>query len=229
MAVRGPLVNQIALTAERLWWQLSLRGEMRTVGLARRGGRVPADHRPAAAAPGPRRRHARRAALARQPAQPPRHRASVPAGAGRRAAGGSSSPMRSFLPGQQDAPRLAGLPQARRARCGCCCRAWSSIACSTMRRHALYATLLGAGVEIHEYAGSFLHAKVAVIDDAWATVGSSNLDPFSLLRWRARPTWWSPTARFAPNCARNWSLPLPRAVVEVKAATACAALGACAA
>jgi cardiolipin synthase len=41
--------------------------------------------------------------------------------------------------------------------------------------------LLRAGVEIHEYAPSFLHAKVAVIDRRWATVGSSNLDPLSLL------------------------------------------------
>jgi cardiolipin synthase A/B len=41
--------------------------------------------------------------------------------------------------------------------------------------------LLRAGVEIHEYAPSFLHAKVAVIDGHWATVGSSNLDPLSLL------------------------------------------------
>ena len=32
-----------------------------------------------------------------------------------------------------------------------------------------------------EYAPSFLHAKVAVIDGRWATVGSSNLDPLSLL------------------------------------------------
>jgi cardiolipin synthase len=45
---------------------------------------------------------------------------------------------------------------------------------------ALYDPLLGAGVEIVEYHRSFLHAKVAVIDD-WATVGSSNIDPFSLL------------------------------------------------
>ncbi len=47
------------------------------------------------------------------------------------------------------------------------------------------AALLGAGVEVHEYAASFLHAKVAVIDaqttKPWATVGSSNLDPLSLL------------------------------------------------
>lgn len=57
-----------------------------------------------------------------------------------------------------------------------------------MQYHAarpVYGALLAAGVEIHEYAPSFLHAKVAVIDAQgdrpWATVGSSNLDPLSLL------------------------------------------------
>ena len=45
----------------------------------------------------------------------------------------------------------------------------------------LYGQLLQAGVEIHEYHASFLHAKVAVVDGRWATVGSSNLDPLSLL------------------------------------------------
>jgi len=45
---------------------------------------------------------------------------------------------------------------------------------------ALYGTFLDAGIEIHEYHRSFLHAKVAVIDGQWATVGSSNIDPFSL-------------------------------------------------
>jgi cardiolipin synthase A/B len=45
----------------------------------------------------------------------------------------------------------------------------------------VFGALLRAGVEIHEYAPSFLHAKVAVIDGHWATVGSSNLDPLSLL------------------------------------------------
>jgi cardiolipin synthase len=47
--------------------------------------------------------------------------------------------------------------------------------------HALYGSLLAAGVEIFEYTASFLHAKVAVVDDRWATVGSSNIDPLSLL------------------------------------------------
>jgi cardiolipin synthase len=45
----------------------------------------------------------------------------------------------------------------------------------------LYRDLLAAGVEIHEYQASELHAKVAVVDSYWATVGSSNIDPFSLL------------------------------------------------
>ena len=46
---------------------------------------------------------------------------------------------------------------------------------------ALYGTLLDSGVCILEYHKSFLHAKVAVIDRTWCTVGSSNIDPFSLL------------------------------------------------
>jgi cardiolipin synthase A/B len=47
--------------------------------------------------------------------------------------------------------------------------------------HALYGSFLDAGIEIYEYHKSMMHAKVAVIDGHWATVGSSNLDPFSLL------------------------------------------------
>ena len=45
----------------------------------------------------------------------------------------------------------------------------------------LYGELLHAGVQVHEYTPAFLHAKVAVIDGDWATVGSSNIDPLSLL------------------------------------------------
>lgn len=44
----------------------------------------------------------------------------------------------------------------------------------------LYRHLLRAGVEIYEYVERPIHAKVAVIDEEWATVGSSNLDPLSL-------------------------------------------------
>ena len=48
-------------------------------------------------------------------------------------------------------------------------------------QRALYGMLLAGGIEIIEYHDSFLHAKVAVIDREWSTVGSSNIDPFSLL------------------------------------------------
>lgn len=46
---------------------------------------------------------------------------------------------------------------------------------------ALYGSLIAEGIRIVEYRSGFLHAKVAVIDDDWATVGSSNIDPYSLL------------------------------------------------
>jgi cardiolipin synthase len=44
----------------------------------------------------------------------------------------------------------------------------------------LYDHLQRDGVKIHEYCTRPLHGKVAVVDDEWATVGSSNLDPLSL-------------------------------------------------
>jgi cardiolipin synthase len=44
----------------------------------------------------------------------------------------------------------------------------------------LYHHLMNDGVRIYEYCERPLHGKVAVSDDEWATVGSSNLDPLSL-------------------------------------------------
>lgn len=44
----------------------------------------------------------------------------------------------------------------------------------------LYDHLLRAGVRIYEYCERPLHGKVALVDDEWSTVGSSNLDPLSL-------------------------------------------------
>ncbi len=46
---------------------------------------------------------------------------------------------------------------------------------------SLYHRLLDAGVHIHEYLPGLMHAKVGIVDDTWATLGSANLDPFSLL------------------------------------------------
>jgi len=50
----------------------------------------------------------------------------------------------------------------------------------TFAARLLYAYLARAGVEIYEYCERPFHGKVALVDDAWATVGSSNLDPISL-------------------------------------------------
>ncbi|MDB5883796.1 MAG: ybhO [Ramlibacter sp.] len=44
----------------------------------------------------------------------------------------------------------------------------------------LYHQMLAAGVRIYEYCERPLHGKVALMDDEWSTVGSSNLDPLSL-------------------------------------------------
>lgn len=44
----------------------------------------------------------------------------------------------------------------------------------------LYRYLTKGGVEIREFCKQPFHGKVALIDDDWATIGSSNLDPLSL-------------------------------------------------
>jgi cardiolipin synthase len=46
--------------------------------------------------------------------------------------------------------------------------------------HAFYPALLQSGVRLVEYSKTQLHAKVAVVDEMWATVGSSNCDGLSL-------------------------------------------------
>ena len=52
---------------------------------------------------------------------------------------------------------------------------------AAMAAQVLYDELRGTGVRVFEYTPAFLHAKVALVDDDWATVGSSNIDPMSLL------------------------------------------------
>ena len=55
----------------------------------------------------------------------------------------------------------------------------SSLALNAARHN--YSELLKAGVKIYERRNVVLHAKTAVIDGVWSTVGSTNLDSFSLL------------------------------------------------
>jgi cardiolipin synthase A/B len=51
---------------------------------------------------------------------------------------------------------------------------------SAARSH--YADLLQAGVKIYEWQGEMLHAKTGTIDGVWSTVGTSNLDWWSIAR-----------------------------------------------
>jgi cardiolipin synthase len=52
---------------------------------------------------------------------------------------------------------------------------------AALAARVLYNELLAHGIRVFEYTPAFLHAKVAVVDEDWATVGSSNIDPLSLL------------------------------------------------
>ncbi|HEY8068465.1 MAG TPA: cardiolipin synthase ClsB [Burkholderiales bacterium] len=81
---------------------------------------------------------------------------------------------------------------------------------------ALYRPLLLEGVRIQEYHRSFLHAKVGVFDGRVASVGSSNIDPFSLLLAREANVFVDDAAFAAELRAQlheaieNGSLAIPR-------------------
>jgi cardiolipin synthase len=81
---------------------------------------------------------------------------------------------------------------------------------------ALYFPLLLAGVRIQEYHRSFLHAKVAVFDGRYASVGSSNIDPFSLLLAREAnvfiddPAFARELRESLREAIENGSLAIPR-------------------
>jgi cardiolipin synthase len=85
-----------------------------------------------------------------------------------------------FLPGRRF-KKLLKLAAARGVRVHLLVQGHTDHPFFQAASRALYRDLLAAGVAIHEYEASELHAKVAVVDGRWATVGSSNIDPFSLL------------------------------------------------
>ncbi|KWR87281.1 cardiolipin synthase B [Cupriavidus sp. IDO] len=176
--VRGPLVDRIALTAERLWWRLSFRGEMREVGLAGAAADYPliTDMPPRPEESG----GVRAALLLRDNL---RNRRAIEREY-LRALGAARQDVilanAYFLPGHKMRRALLACRQ-RGVRVRLLLQGMVEYRLQHFATHALYASLLDAGVEIYEYAESFLHAKVGVVDEAWATVGSSNMDPFSLL------------------------------------------------
>ena len=84
-----------------------------------------------------------------------------------------------FMPGWRVRHALMEAA-ARGVRVAVMVQGWSDHRVFQNASRALYGALLDHGIEIHEYERSELHAKAAVVDGRWATVGSSNLDPFSL-------------------------------------------------
>jgi len=85
-----------------------------------------------------------------------------------------------FLPGRRFRQALIGAAR-RGVRVRILLQGRSEYLIQHLATRSLYGRLLEAGIEVWEYRRSFLHAKVAVIDGHWSTVGSSNIDPFSLL------------------------------------------------
>jgi len=85
-----------------------------------------------------------------------------------------------FLPGRRFRAALVAVA-GRGVRVRLLLQGQPEYALQFHAQRALYGQLLAGGVEIHEYVASYLHAKVAVVDRSWATVGSSNIDPYSLL------------------------------------------------
>lgn len=56
----------------------------------------------------------------------------------------------------------------------------ADIAWATFAARMVYDRLIEAGVHVHEYCKRPMHGKVALVDEDWSTIGSSNLDPLSL-------------------------------------------------
>jgi len=82
--------------------------------------------------------------------------------------------------------------------------------------HALYPHLLSNRIRIFEYMHGFLHAKVAVADGWWVTVGSSNIDPFSLMLAREANIVIH-DAQFAQTLTASLEQAMSNSAVELKA------------
>jgi cardiolipin synthase len=165
--VRGPLVADAARTMERLWLRLAPRGGARLRDLT-------------AAMDTPLPAHGDAALLLRDNF---RHRNGIEK-AYLKAVGGARDEIiianAYFVPGRKMRKALA-VAAERGVRVTLLLQGRYEYFMQYYSSRPVYGSLLHAGAHIYEYAPSFLHAKVAVIDGHWATVGSSNLDPLSTL------------------------------------------------
>ncbi len=180
----GPLVADIATTMERQWLRIQAMRNFRRARLAgalvslRAAGVMHSEAR--AAPPAPERPRARAALVLRDNL---RNRNRIER-AYRRAIARAQDEIiianAYFVPGRRMRNALV-LAARRGVRVRLLLQGRYEYFMQYYAARPVYSALLAAGVEIHEYSPSFLHAKVAVIDGRWATVGSSNLDPLSLL------------------------------------------------
>jgi cardiolipin synthase A/B len=182
--VSGPLVGEIDATMTRLWLRMQAMRDMRQARLAgafgslRASGVAPHPVTSPAVAP-----HASSALAALVLRDNVRNRAGIEH-AYSRAIGHARSEIiianAYFVPGRK--MRKALISAARRGvKVQLLLQGRYEYFMQYYAARPIYGALLRAGVEIYEYSPSFLHAKVAVVDGHWATVGSSNLDPLSLL------------------------------------------------
>jgi cardiolipin synthase len=168
---QGPIVASVAAAARRLWWAVGV------ASLGRLSERLPGR---LAAAP-PAAAGAVKAALVVRDNL--RHRHSIERSylrAIRSARGDVLIACAYFLPGRRFRRALRGAAR-RGVRVRLLLQGRVEYRLQHYAQRALYGQLLRAGIEIYEYRPSYLHGKVAVVDDRWATVGSSNIDPLSLL------------------------------------------------
>ena len=113
-----------------------------------------------------------------------------------------------FLPGRKIRHALVEA-SVRGVKVTLLLQGWTDHPILKWATRSLYGKLLAAGIAIHEYEASELHAKAAVADERWATVGSSNLDPFSLVLSRE-----ANIAVFNVAFARKLKASLERAIAE---------------
>ena len=166
----GPLVAAITYTVTRLWWTVSM------LQLKRRPSARPRHVNP------PPLRHdgARAALLLRDNLRNRRTIERAYLDAFTRARHDVLIANAYFLPGKKFRDALCAMVE-RGVRVRLLLQGRVEYRLQHYAQQALYGDLVKCGVQIYEYTPSYLHAKVAVVDQNWATVGSSNIDPYSLL------------------------------------------------
>jgi cardiolipin synthase len=169
VAVRGPLVAQIHLESQAQWTRVGHMNLIRRIGLFREMRRTPA---------GDGDRPMRAGLVVRDNLRNRRmiQRAYLLALGRAKESVLLATPY--FAPGRKF--REALIRAARRGVKVCLLIGVGEFRMQDAVAHSFYPKLLAEGIKVVEYRKTQLHAKVAVVDDDWATVGSSNCDGLSL-------------------------------------------------